>query len=146
MVAYDQFGLYLYIPRILVAGVVGVLFALAVAIVSRNTIMSMFAAASVFSCVYLIAPFGFTTIKSFYLDCARIEIGQSKFEVSQVMGEYSSTVLGWNHSQPESILEASASSQDTPYIYVPGEERYDSDFCMVYLREDRVERVVISPD
>lgn len=145
IVGYDQSAFCLYLPRRLVVLLTIVLVCPALYLLSVDKRLAFAAIALAALSPYIIAPFAATKLKRFYLDCSAIEQGATKDQVSAHMAGYSTSLDAWGGSQATAVSEAPSDSGSTPFIYTPSPE-YDADFCMVYLVNGLVERVVLSPD
>ena len=143
VIIYDQSAVYFYIHRIFLVCALA-LIALCLRRLADANWKTYGAIALVIVSPYAVAPLPGTFLKNFFLNCGAIERGETKEEVAARMSRYATSlgVWGW---QPTTIDEASPDSGRTPYIYIPS-KAYDADFCMIYLRENKVDRVVISPD
>lgn len=145
VVAYDQSAFYLYVPRLgaLLVAVVVVCPALYFLGADKRVAFGAMVLAAVSP--FVVAPFPGTTLKRFYLDCSAIEQGETREQVAARMQGYSTSLKAWGADQPSAITEGATESGETPYIYTPS-PAHDADFCMVYLADGVVDRVVISPD
>ncbi len=145
VVAYDQSVLYLYAPRPVAVLVALVLVCPGLYFLGGRNRLTYGVMALVAVAPFAVAPLPGTTLKNFYLDCEAIEQGETKQQVTKRMAGYSTSLDAWGSKQKATIEQAPGASGETPYIYTPS-EAHDADFCMVYLRGDVVERVVLSPD
>ena len=87
-----------------------------------------------------------STLKSFYIDCARLQPGMTLTEARQVMTPYmevdhaSDIFSAYIPGVQETPVEHS-----TRLLFIPTEAD-SADWCVVYPEAQRVKAVVISPD
>ena len=94
---------------------------------------------------FVLAPVRWNLLKSFYLDCERLEVGMPFVDALDAMSIYESNHADWiDGARMWGISETDAEHQ-TRRVVIPS-RAHSADWCVLYPEDGRLARVVAHPD